>query len=223
MIWHGLCIHLGIRQRAGTNGKGQKMDSWVCWTHAINGWKWAVMDGAKMVADGAESSEYAAKRNAIATLFVEQLRADLTVEQFAEMQNLNAVADKGICHSHDYCNANEVMAPAFAQVVGREIDLQSDADRGLWNDAWAYAMIHGLGQDAEIEAAANQADATLGAVSVKVGQVVQIKPEWMDKGDEKYTFTAITEPNIIGYFKVRVTGGSFPSVMEMHTSHIEAA
>ena len=69
----------------------------------------------------------------------------------------------------------------------------------------------------------NEADDTLGAVSVAIGQVVQIKPEWQDAGDDKYTFTAITEPNVMGYFKARVTGGSFPSVMELHLSHIEAA
>ena len=47
--------------------------------------------------------------------------------------------DDLICHSHDYCDANEIMAEAFKNVVGREIDLQSDDDRELWCDAWDVA------------------------------------------------------------------------------------
>ena len=99
-----------------------------------------------------------AHAEAIGALFVQQLRAELPPAHFAEMQNLNSVADDGVCHSHDYCDANEVMAEAFAQVVGREIDLQSDDDRALWSSAWRYALTHGLGQDAEVEAAAALAD-----------------------------------------------------------------
>lgn len=161
-----------------------------------------------------------AQIEAIGALFVEQLRADLTPEQFAEMQNLNSTADDGVCHSHDYCDANMTMADAFEQVVGREIDTQDDDDRALWSSAWRYALTHGLGQDAEVEAAAAEADATLGAVSVQVGQVVRIKKEWQDLGDENYVFTAITEPNATGHFKARVTLGLFPSVVELHLSHI---
>lgn len=95
----------------------------------------------------------------IAASFVSRLQAHLTTQQFAEMQNLNAVADAGVCHSHDYCDANEVMSDAFCNWTGREMDTQSDEDRALWTAAWAYAMAHGLGQDAEIEAAAVRADA----------------------------------------------------------------
>jgi len=95
---------------------------------------------------------------AIGARFVSLLRAMLTEQQFAEMQNLNAGADNGICHSHDYCDSNMVMSAAFAQAVGREIDTQDDDDRALWSAAWRYALTHGLGQDADIEAAAALAD-----------------------------------------------------------------
>lgn len=95
----------------------------------------------------------------IAGSFVSRLQAQMTAQQFAEMQNLNAVADSGICHSHDYCDANEVMADAFTNWTGREVDTTNDDDRALWSAAWAYAMTHGLGQDAETEAAALRADA----------------------------------------------------------------
>jgi len=159
-----------------------------------------------------KTSELTPLKITIAARFVTLLRAMLTPQQFSEMQNLNATADAGICHSHDYCDANMVMAAAFAQIVGRESNLESD--NFLWSAAWAYAMTHGLGQDAAIEAAAADADV------VRVGQVVRIKKEWQDLGDENYVFTAITEPNATGHFKVRVTLGLFPSVMELHTSHI---
>ena len=95
---------------------------------------------------------------AIGAEFVTRLRAELSPAHFAEMQNLNSVVDDGVCHSHDYCDANEVMAAAFAQVVGRAVDTQDDDDRALWSSAWRYALTHGLGQDADIEAAAALAD-----------------------------------------------------------------
>ena len=55
------------------------------------------------------------------------------------MASNRAEADSGICHSHDVTDANEVMADAFRAVMGREIDLQSDADGTLWNVAWDMA------------------------------------------------------------------------------------
>jgi hypothetical protein len=105
-----------------------------------------------------ENAGYAPLKITIAARFVSLLRAMLTPQQFAEMQNLNSVADDGVCHSHDYLDSNMTMADAFEQVVGREIDLQSDDDRALWSAAWRYALTHGLGQDAEVEAAAALAD-----------------------------------------------------------------
>lgn len=135
------------------------MDAWIRWSHKSNGWEWAVMNGASVVAEGSDRSKGEATRCAIAAAFVANLKAALTEQQFAEMQNLNAVADAGICHSHDYCDANEVMADAFFCVMGRELDTQSDEDRALWSDSWDYAKTHGLGQDADVEAAAIKADA----------------------------------------------------------------
>lgn len=56
----------------------------------------------------------------------------------------------GICHSHDYCDANIVMAGAFEAIVGRapyyapagsshEDSQTEDADTSLWNRAWTLA------------------------------------------------------------------------------------
>lgn len=47
------------------------------------------------------------------------------------------------CHTHDYCDANVYMAAAFRRIVGREIDLQSDADARLWGAAWAKFKAEG--------------------------------------------------------------------------------
>lgn len=48
-------------------------------------------------------------------------------------------SDKNICHSHDFCDANEVMNEAFQKVFGRELDSDSDFDASVWNNAWKQA------------------------------------------------------------------------------------
>ncbi len=55
----------------------------------------------------------------------------------------NAERDSpGVCHSHDYCDANVFMASAFTRVTGREIDLQSHEDMVLWSAAWDFAKVN---------------------------------------------------------------------------------
>jgi hypothetical protein len=59
-----------------------------------------------------------------------------------------------------------------------------------------------------------------------IGQQVVIKPSRRDEGDERYSWTVITEPNATGHFKVRVVAlapdrDSFSTVMELHLSDIE--
>ena len=80
----------------------------------------------------------AATTQAIGAKFGFILLAEIGAANFEAVATLNA-AEKNpeICHSHDFCDANEVMAEAFAAVVGRSIDLQSDADSELWSEAWA--------------------------------------------------------------------------------------
>lgn len=62
-------------------------------------------------------------------------------------------------------------------------------------------------------------------MQIAIGQQVNIRPEWMDKGDEDYSFTAISEPNFNGNFKVRVMAkmpgkSDFASIMELHVSQV---
>ena len=45
-----------------------------------------------------------------------------------------------VCHSHDFCDANEAMFEAFKQVTGRDIDGDCEPDCVLWGDAWNQAV-----------------------------------------------------------------------------------
>lgn len=68
----------------------------------------------------------------------------LSVSDFREMIDRNKTeTDEGICHSHDYCDANMVMHEAFAETFGRDsLDAtngMTDEDIETWNDAWAIA------------------------------------------------------------------------------------
>lgn len=86
----------------------------------------------------------------IADVFAAMLRLDLSPEQFAEMKRLNQTPQyaAGSCASHNYCDANDVMAAAFKQVVGRPSDPSSDADAALWNAAWDLARERHIGKPA---------------------------------------------------------------------------
>jgi hypothetical protein len=75
-----------------------------------------------------------------ARVFVALLRYQLTEEQFNEMCRRNAAeTNEGICHSHDFCDANMVMLDAF-HAVCPDVDSASDFGVIIWNDAWAAAM-----------------------------------------------------------------------------------
>ncbi len=81
----------------------------------------------------------------IASQFSTNLRAYLTPEQLAAAVAANlAETNSAVCHSHDDCDANAFMADAFSSVMGREIDLQSDADSALWDYAWTLAKNAGF-------------------------------------------------------------------------------
>lgn len=88
----------------------------------------------------------------IATQFALNLDADGVDLVQADKEN-RTISD-GCCASHNQCDANMYMAPAFASVMGREIDLQSDADTILWGEAWDYAKTTGFVKLATIGAAA---------------------------------------------------------------------
>jgi hypothetical protein len=56
----------------------------------------------------------------------------------------NRSADAGICHSHDFIDANEMMIEAFREAFGREPELTSDEDMREWDQAWNEAKSAGF-------------------------------------------------------------------------------
>ncbi len=81
----------------------------------------------------------------LAETFARLLREYILPSQFELMRLANkAEANPEVCHSHDFLDANEVMAEAFRLTLGREIDLQSDADVRLWAEAWSAAKANEL-------------------------------------------------------------------------------
>jgi hypothetical protein len=64
----------------------------------------------------------------------------MTQEQWDEMRRRNAAStDSNVCASHDFCDANVVMAEAVRMVIGREVDHMNEADTAIWNRAWKLA------------------------------------------------------------------------------------
>lgn len=77
--------------------------------------------------------------------FAELLHEDLTPAQFAAMVTRNRVeTSKGVCHSHDFCDANVTMADAWRQVIGDDFDADDEAQTAVWNEAWELAHSRGL-------------------------------------------------------------------------------
>ena len=74
------------------------------------------------------------------------LRRWLDNEQMAEVVARNAAEeDTGICHSHDFCDANMAMLEALAALTGKTEDeltnviTLTEAGTSLWNAAWNAA------------------------------------------------------------------------------------
>lgn len=90
----------------------------------------------------------------LANAFSDLLYTYLTSEQIAQAHADNlADGDPRVCHSHDYIDANEVMAEAWVALFGCEIDLQNDEMRALWCNAWDAAKAAGfhLIKETEVE------------------------------------------------------------------------
>jgi hypothetical protein len=73
--------------------------------------------------------------------FLIALRESVSDDDYQKIVALNkAEADPGICHSHDFTDANMVMARAFTAVTKTETDLRSTSQANLWSRAWAQAV-----------------------------------------------------------------------------------
>jgi hypothetical protein len=80
--------------------------------------------------------------HALARAFATELHAELGTDTLAEINRLNdAETDTGICHTHDFCDANQVMLDAWEKLMGAECscDSTNDAENAVWNEAWSIA------------------------------------------------------------------------------------
>ena len=88
----------------------------------------------------------------LAREFSRLLRRDLSDHEMSiVVTKNNGDSDTSCCHSHDFCDANMVMAEAFENVVGRlptmtgevernpGLEKQHQQDFDLWNAAWSMA------------------------------------------------------------------------------------
>lgn len=82
-------------------------------------------------------------KEALAARFVAILKGSLSSKQFAEMRRRNRdESSAGVCHSHDFCDANMLMAQAFSD-LGYSTDYDFGDDEAFtarWNEAWEHAM-----------------------------------------------------------------------------------
>lgn len=61
-------------------------------------------------------------------------------EELAEVVKRNNTPEyTDCCATHDFCDANELMAEAFKTVFGREVDPQNEDDCESWNIAWSLS------------------------------------------------------------------------------------
>lgn len=79
----------------------------------------------------------------LAKAFAGGLALALSRDELAEAVERNATeGNASVCHSHDHCDANMVMAEAFVAVFGREPLLAGERDTEdllTWNEAWMMA------------------------------------------------------------------------------------
>lgn len=82
---------------------------------------------------------------ALAREFSLRLRSELSEAEMAEVIERNGAENSNKhCHSHDYCDANEVMDDAFTHVTGEGIlegaSGMTTAKTELWGAAWDKAV-----------------------------------------------------------------------------------
>ena len=77
----------------------------------------------------------------LAKLFGEKVQEALSVAEFraAVDANKSEGPQSGVCHTHDYCDANMLMAAAWQEFFGSEPDVSKEEDTLIWNDAWEIA------------------------------------------------------------------------------------
>lgn len=88
-----------------------------------------IFDDAACIAEGIPPMDLDAVAYQVALQFIGELRATLTAQQLADAIRRNAgEADPMICHTHDFCDANECMIAAFEQ-LGLEILPEDETEK----------------------------------------------------------------------------------------------
>lgn len=83
------------------------------------------------------------KAAVIASAFSAFIDEALTPSELEAVNALN-VGNYGtpVCATGNFLDSNMLMAEAFGQAMGREVDMQSEKDVNLWNAAWEIAKDH---------------------------------------------------------------------------------
>jgi hypothetical protein len=72
------------------------------------------------------------------------IEEDFSAGQLATVRIRNVTYSANACATHDFCDANMVMAAAFEEVVGRAMVMddshpEQEAEHRMWGDAWGWA------------------------------------------------------------------------------------
>lgn len=83
----------------------------------------------------------------LALEFTKLLQAQLSTDVLNTVRKLNALEqDSDICHTHNFCDANQVMIDALDEL--HETFDPQDAAQGNWIDAaWSLAKLAGFRED----------------------------------------------------------------------------
>ena len=85
----------------------------------------------------------------LALEFSRQMRATLSAVEMLEAINRNRAepVNSGVCHTHDFCDANMVMLAAFVATFNRDPAFLDDSESpvaqdemNVWNAAWSEAV-----------------------------------------------------------------------------------
>jgi len=114
--------------------------------------------------------------DSLAMEFCDELRVTLSPEHMEQVVSLNeAETNTGVCHSHDFCDANMVLYEVFMR-HGMDVVDEGGMDRwaDLWNATWNLAKSRGFRM-------------------FKRGDRVEILKKFQDRGDEEFTWIVMDD------------------------------
>ncbi len=124
--WRGWCLEQSLECRSADEMLHQTLTADQRAYVSAFYLRWEAMEQIRALAD------------AFAALVKKALASDL-----AEIKARNAIYDGAVCATHDFCDANMLMAEAFAATIGRPLlpddGPMAEADAALWNAAWSIA------------------------------------------------------------------------------------